>query len=208
VTDVPEETTGTATATREPEPEGPIVVSPSVYRRLTSGVPGFAVAMLSCLVIVGMVMLVNPTRHSGTTPRVDYAGDLTGLRAVAPYTPQAPQGLPSAWYPTSSRLSGKAGGPIAWHLGFYTPGKEYAALEESNERPGGDGGFVDRMTSQGRPDGSVQIAGATWNRTFRQDKKQRSLVRTVADLTVVVTGTASYDELAVLATALRAQPKS
>jgi hypothetical protein len=196
-------TTVTATKTAE----GPYVVSPSVYKRLMSSLPGFGMALLSCLVVVGLVILITPRRNEGAMPRADYRGDLSGLMAIAPYQVQAPQGLPPQWYPTSTRLSGRAGGPISWHLGFYTPGKEYAALEESNETADGAGHFVDRMTSQGRPDGTAQVAGATWDRTFRQDKKQRSLVRRLPGVTVVVTGTASYEELAVLAGSLRPQPK-
>jgi hypothetical protein len=202
VSDTPETT---ATATKEPE--GPYVVSASVYKRLMSTLPGFSMALLSCLVVVGLVILITPRRNEGAMPRVDYQSDLAGLRAIAPYAAQAPAGLPQQWYPTSTRLSGRAHGPIAWHLGFYTPQKEYAALEESNETPEGAGNFIDRMTSQGHPDGTSQIAGATWDRTFRPDKKQRSLVRRLPGLTLIVTGTASYDELAVLAGALKAQPR-
>lgn len=197
---------GTVTAASNPAGDGPIVVSPSVYRRLTSGVPGFAAAMLSCLVIVGLVMLISPRTHSGTTPRVDYLSDLSGLRAVAKYPAQAPEGLSPQWYPTSSRLTGKPGGPTAWHLGFYTPRKQYAALEESNETPGGAGNFIDRMTSQGHPDGTVQITGTTWDRKFRPDKKQRSLVRALTGFTIVITGTASYEELGELAASLKGSP--
>jgi hypothetical protein len=172
-----------------------------------SSLPGFSMALLSCLVVVGLVILITPRRNEGAMPRADYQSDLTGLRAVAPYAAQAPEGLPQQWYPTSTRLSGHVGGPISWHLGFYTPQKEYAALEESNETPEGAGNFVDRMTSQGHADGTAQIAGATWDRTFRPDKKQRSVVRRLPGLTLIVTGTASYEELAVLAGALKAQPK-
>lgn len=195
------------TATAAKEPEGPLVVSPSLYKRLTSGFPSFVMAMLACLVVVGLVILITPGRNEGAMPRADYQSDLSGLTAIAPYQAQAPQGLPQKWLPTSTRLSGHAGGPISWHLGFYSPQKEYAALEESNETPDGPGNFVDRMTSQGRPDGTAQIAGATWNREFRSDKKQRSLVRKLPGMTLIVTGTASYDELAVLAGSLRPQPK-
>ncbi|MEV0399836.1 DUF4245 domain-containing protein [Actinoallomurus sp. NPDC050550] len=195
-------------ASQAPAGEGPIVVSPSVYRRLTSGFPGFAMAMLSCLVIVGFVLLVTPRRNQNATPQVDYRGDLNGLVATAPFTVQAPQGLGPKWYPTSSRLTGRANGPVGWHLGFYTPDKQYAALEESNEGPDGSAGFVSRMTSQGKPDGSLQVAGATWDRTFRKDKHQRSLVRRLPGVTLVVTGTASYEELAMLAGSLKPQPKS
>lgn len=207
MTDGGKDESGTTVTVPRAAEEGPIEVSPSVYRRLTSGLPGFTVAMLVCLAVIGLVMLITPRRNESAMPRVDYRGDLAGLVTVAPYAVQAPEGLPPQWYPTSSRLTGKASGPVAWHLGFYTPQKEYAALEESNERPDGAGDFVDRMTSQGHPDGTAQIAGATWERAFRPDKKQRSLVRRLPGLTLVVTGTASYEELAVLAGSLRPQPK-
>ena len=195
----------TTTATKEPE--GPVTVSAGTYKRLVSGVPSFIMAMLACLALVGLVVLITPQRNEGALPRADYRGDLSGLTAIAPYQVQAPQGLAPQWYPTSTRLSGSSGGPVSWHLGFYTPAKEYAALEEGNETPDGPGHFVDRMTSQGRADGTAQIVGATWARTFRPDKKQRSLVRRLPGLTLVVTGTASYEELAVLAGSLRPQPK-
>jgi hypothetical protein len=172
-----------------------------------SGLPGFSMAMLVCLAVAGLVLLISPRRNESAMPHADYQSDLAGLTAIAPYQVQAPQGLPPQWFPTSTRLSGQARGPVSWHLGFFTARKEYAALEESNETPDGAGNFVDRMTSQGHPDGTTQVAGATWDRTFRPDKKQRSLVRRLPGLTLVITGTASYDELAVLAGSLKPQPK-
>jgi hypothetical protein len=196
---------GATTATQEPE--GPVTVSAGTYKRLVSGVPSFIMAMLACLALVGVVVLITPQHNENALPRADYQSDLSGLTAIAPYQAQAPQGLTRQWYPTSTRLSGTSGGPISWHLGFYSPQKEYAALEESNEPPDGPGRFVDRMTSQGHPDGTAQIAGATWTRAFRPDKKQRSLIRRLPGLTLVVTGTASYEELTVLAGSLRPQAK-
>lgn len=199
---------GGVTAVREGrEADGPVVVSPSVYRRLTSGFPGYTVAMLCCLVVVGLVLLATPRRNENAVPQADYRGDLTGLVAAAPYTVLAPDDLPQGWHPTSSRLTGRTHGPVGWHLGFYTPRRAYAALEESDERPDGGAGFVGRMTSQGRPDGVLRVAGADWAKTFREDKDQRSLVRRLPGVTVVVTGTASYEELAVLAGSLRPRPK-
>jgi hypothetical protein len=202
--DTPGESGTTATAVKSPE--GPIVVSPSVYRRLMSGLPGLIVAMAVCL-LAGLAILLTPRRNQDAMPRVDYGSDLTGLVATAPYQVLAPEGLPPKWYPTSTRLTGHAGGPVSWHLGFNTPSDEYAALEESNETPDGAGHFVDRMTSQGHPDGTAQIAGATWAKTFRPDKKQRSLVRRLPGVTIVLTGTASYGELAVLAGSLKPHAK-
>lgn len=202
----PEATSEPGTTTTVIPTKGPAAVSPSTYRRLTSGMAGMTMALLACLV-VGLLIVLTPRRHDNAMPRIDYSSDLTGLVATAPYQVFAPEGLPRKWQPTSSRLTGKAGAPVSWHLGYNTPSGQYAAMEESNETPDGPGHFIDRMTSQGHPDGTAQVAGATWARTFRPDKKQRSLVRHLPGVTIVLTGTASYDELAVLAGALKPQTK-
>ncbi|GEM_PF-378783 len=189
--------------------EGPYEVSPGVYKRLTTGLGGYALAMLTCLLLVGLVVLISPREHTENLPTVDYGVHLARLRADAPYTPYAPEGLPSTWRATSSRLSGLDGGddedPVAWHLGMVTPSDEYAALEQSDEQPVSE--YLWRMTNSREPVGVQQVAGQTWQRYYRRDKNQRSLVRTLPGLTLVVTGTASYEELAVLAASLKPQPK-
>jgi hypothetical protein len=64
------------------------------------------------------------------------------------------------------------------------------------------------MTSIKKTIGTMQVGGASWAKHHRVDKNARSLVRTLPDgVTLVVTGTASFEELAVLAGALRTQPK-
>lgn len=165
-----------------------------IVRRLRGGVVTLLVAVL--------VLLITPRRNQDAVPRIDYRGDLGRLTAVAPFTVRAPAGLPPAWYPTSSRLT--RNGAVAWHLGFLTPHGRYAALEESNER----GDYLARMTSAGSPDGAMVLAGATWRRTLRADKDQRSLVLRPPGVTLVVTGTASYEELTTLAGSLRPVPNT
>lgn len=165
----------------------------------------YSVAVAFCLAFAAIVLVVIPGRHQGTTPSVHYGADLAALRKGARYTCYAPQGLSPAWRPISTRLTGvdEQGKPVSWHLGFLTPAGRYAALEESDERPDGPGGFIVRMTSEGRPDGTETVDGHAWERRFRPDKDQRSLVRRLPGLTLVVTGNADYGELATLAAALR-----
>jgi hypothetical protein len=171
----------------------------------------YAVALLACLGLVATIVLLTPRRHQGGVPTVNYANDLAALLRAAPYPAYAPVGLPWGWRPTSSRLTGPGTGggdtgrdePVAWHLGFVTPSDRYGAVEQSDERPDGPGGFVIRMTSEGRPEGTQPVAGQSWQRYLREDKNQRSLVRRLPGRTLVVTGTADYSELAVLAGSLR-----
>jgi hypothetical protein len=185
-------------------------VSDGTYKRLTSGVGQFALAIGACLALVGVIMLLTPRTNKQTLPHVDASSAAEALRLTAPYLSYAPQGLPAGWRATSSRLSG-ASGPVAWHLGLLTSGDQYAALEESNERPAE--AFVKRMTNVDALDpkslvGTRQVQGTAWNEYNRKDKRQNSLVRELPTVTLVVTGTASYDELAVLAASLRPQPRT
>ncbi|MFD0685055.1 DUF4245 domain-containing protein [Actinomadura fibrosa] len=192
-------------------PAGPpavVEVSPAVHKRLTTGLGGFTMAMGACLLLVLAIFLITPRSHEEVLPTVDYGSQLWAMRNDAPYTSYAPEGLPAGWRPTSSRLNGLDGSgrkPVAWHLGFVTPSDEYAALEQSNEKASE---YVPRMTNNKNPIGTQQVAGVTWTKYYRKDKKANSLARTLPDgVSLVVTGTASYEELAVLAASLRPQSK-
>ncbi|TYB46558.1 DUF4245 domain-containing protein [Actinomadura chibensis] len=196
-------------------PEGasggrPVVeVSPAVHKRLTTGLGGFAMAMGACLVLVLAIYLITPRSESEVEQSVDYGSQLWAMRSDAPYTVHAPEGLPSAWRPTSSRLTGLGSGgkePVAWHLGFVTPSDEYAALEQSNEKASE---FVPRMANSSKPTGTQTVNGVAWTTYLNKGKKANTLARTLPDGTsLVVTGTASYAELGILAAALKPQAKS
>lgn len=187
----------------------PVVeVSPAVHKRLTTGLGGFAMAMAACLVLVLAIYVVTPRTDEPILPTVDYGAHLWAMSSDAPFTVYAPEGLPERWRPTSSRVHGLDKGgeePVAWHLGFVTPQDEYAALEQSNEDASD---YVPRMTNSSRPIGTHQVGGQTWDKYHRKDKKANSLARTLPDGTsLVVTGTASYEELAILAGSLKPQSK-
>lgn len=187
----------------------PVVeVSPGVHKRLTTGLSGFAIAMAACLVLVLAVYVVSPRSDEEVLPTVDYSSQLWAMRNDAPFTVWAPEGLPAGWRPNSSRLTGLGAGgdtPVAWHLGFVTPSDEYAALEQSDEKASE---YVPRMANSSKPTGTQQVGDVTWTKYHRKDKKANTLARTLPDgSSVVVTGTASYEELAVLAAALKAQAK-
>jgi hypothetical protein len=88
------------------------------------------------------------------------------------------------------------------HIGYVTPGSpiKYAALEESNMETLA---FIKLMTQHGKLTGSQAVNGLLWDRRYSAERDVRSLVRMFGVVTVVVTGNASYDELAVLASSLR-----
>ncbi|MFG2085590.1 DUF4245 domain-containing protein [Spirillospora sp. NPDC048824] len=185
----------------------PVVqVSPAVHKRLTTGLGGFALAMAACLVLVLAIYAVTPRSDEEVLPTVDYSSQLWAMANDAPYTAYAPEGLPATWRPTSSRLHGLGDGggePVAWHLGFLTPGDQYAALEQSDEKASD---FVPRMANSSKPTGTMQVNGQTWTKYHRKDKHANSLALTLPDgPSLVVTGTATYQELAILAGSLKPQ---
>jgi hypothetical protein len=168
-------------------------------RRFTQGFYGYAFALFVCLAAVGLFLLVTPQSRTEHIPRVNYSIDQVNAVRTAPYAIEAPRAVLPNWVPTSSRLT-RQGTTVTWRLGFATGKRMHAMLAQSNEQP--LAGFANRMANSDKPTGSRQINGATWEERFRQDKNQRSLVRTLPDHVVVVTGSASWDELTALAGSL------
>ncbi|MFC4911130.1 DUF4245 domain-containing protein [Actinomadura gamaensis] len=183
-------------------------VAPGLYKRLTSGLGGFATAIAACLLLVGVIFLITPRSDKELLPTIDYRSQEWALAHNGPYQAWGPKGLPATWRATSARLHGlgEKGRPVAWHLGFVTPSGQYAALEESNEKAKD---YVPRMTNSKAALGTKVVDGVTWDTYYRRDKKANSLARTLKDgVSIVVTGTASYDELAVLAASLKPLDKN
>ncbi|MEU1880554.1 DUF4245 domain-containing protein [Streptosporangium sp. NPDC020072] len=180
-----------------------------VVRRFTQGFYGYAFAMMVCLAGVGVFLLVTPQSRTEHIPKVDYSIDVANMRRDAPYQVWSPASVLANWVPTSSRMTkgkdseGKA--TVTWRLGFATAKRAHALIAQSDERPAA--GFANRMANSDRPQGSLQIDGVTWEKRFREDKNQRSLVQVLPDVTLVVTGTAQWDELSALAATLKQQTK-
>ncbi|MFI6508582.1 MULTISPECIES: DUF4245 domain-containing protein [Streptosporangium] len=173
-------------------------------RRFTEGFYGYAFAMAVCLAAVGLFLLITPQSRTERIPKVDYSLALADLRRTAPFQVWAPGQVAPGWVPNSSRRTND-GGWTTWRLGFATAERRHAMLAQSDEKPAAE--FANRLANTSTATGTVQIGGVTWEQRVREDKDQRSLVRLLPDVTVVVTGTASWQELSTLAGSLRQQPK-
>ncbi|WP_440068348.1 DUF4245 domain-containing protein [Streptosporangium sp. OZ121] len=173
-------------------------------RKFTQGFYGYVFAMAVCLGAVGLFLLVTPQSRTEHIPRVDYSIALADLRRTAPFQVWAPEPVAAGWVPNSSRNT-NVNGVTTWRLGFATAKRFHAMLAQSNEKPAA--GFANRLSNTSTVTGTVQINGVTWEQRLREDKNQRSLVRFLPDVTIVVTGTAPWDELSALAGSLEQQPK-
>lgn len=157
-----------------------------------------------CLLAAAAIVVLIPAPHGAGPVPVSYRADLAALTRLAPYQAVAPAGLPAAWQPVSSGLAvggANGAGTVTWRLGFMAPDGLLASLEETDAAAAA---FVQRMTSDGTALAQVRLAGRTWSRALTPARGQRSLYLTSpAGFTVVVTGNATWPELAELAASLR-----
>ncbi|MFD3356298.1 DUF4245 domain-containing protein [Streptomyces fradiae] len=163
-------------------------------------VRGMFQSMAVICAAAGVIYLFVP--HDDTADPlqpVDYGVELVTARRAAPYPVAAPEGLTGEWRPTSVSYSRKD--ENAWHLGFLTPEREYAAVEQSTGAPVE---YVVKVTHDARDTGKTQqVAGRAWERW--EGPKYDALVLREEGVTTVVTGTASFERLGEMAAALTAK---
>jgi hypothetical protein len=174
-------------------------------RRFTQGLYGYAVALFVCLVGAGLFLLVAPSGGEGHIPRREYTITVANFGHTVPYAVWAPRQDPPDWVPNSNRIAKGENGAQVLFLGYATAEREHAMFAQSDERPAA--GFASRMANTDKAVGTQQVGGVTWEQRYREDKKQRSLVRVLPDVTLVITGTADWPELAQLAALLEQRPK-
>lgn len=157
--------------------------------------------VLLFLVIGPARELIFPTGPNRTAVKtVDPGPQISAVREVAGYQVAVPRGLPAGWLATSARVDtgGSAGRSSATlHLGYITPGGRYLGLEE-----GDAAGFVAAQLGKGAtPLPPVDVAGQPWQQ-WRTSGGELALSRTAAGRGIVLTGSASLDELRDLAASL------
>ncbi|WP_435060140.1 DUF4245 domain-containing protein [Streptomyces sp. bgisy060] len=157
------------------------------------------------MVAAGVMYLFIPHDEDATPVRAkDYRVELLTAQRAAPYPVLAPEGLGDDWKATVVSYRREDGD--AWQLGFLSPDTQYVAIHQSTAEPGK---FVPRVTQKAKDTGKTEtVAGQEWQRW--EGPKYDALVRTDGGATTVVTGTASFEQLAEMAGSLRseASPKA
>jgi hypothetical protein len=151
------------------------------------------------LTLVFVPGLLHPSK-SQRFAAVGYSDYTEGFKQVSGLDALVPTGLPSGWYANSGALTHQAT-DAKLRIGWVTAAKHYLALDESNEPTGQFVATV--LGSDGlKVVGTVQIDGANWSRRT-SDQGEKSIVRTVNGVTVVITGSGTLAEQSTLAGALR-----
>ena len=201
--------TGTDLPPRGPGPlpagtGGPPVPSPALERagRLNAAnmLRSLLPLVVICLLIVGWMSF----RQNGVDPvrEVDPSNAVERAAARADYPLLAPAGLPEDYRPTSARTdagTGVEGDPVTLEIGYVTPSGDFAGFVVSDD---GRAEPVRRVLDGARGEASVDVGGRSWIRsTTARDETALSLRE--GDVTVVVTGSASDEELARVAASVR-----
>ncbi|OEU87670.1 DUF4245 domain-containing protein [Streptomyces oceani] len=170
-------------------------------KRGTQTVRDMVLSLAVIVLAAGVAYLFIPNDEDKDPVRtVSYDIEVDQARRAAPYPVAAPQGLGDKWRATSVKYESATAKHSSWHLGFMTPGNEYAAVEQSDSRT--DRYVQDVTQGAEKTSRTTRIAGAEWTRY--EGTKYDALVRTGPEATTVVTGTASFERLTELAASLRA----
>lgn len=147
-----------------------------------------AVVFAAIAVIMGITWRPTPD----PVRVVDPAPELALARAQADYPVLYPADLDAAWRPTSARweITPASTPDPAWHVGFVTPEIQYAQIGQTASE---DPSYVEGQVAGAEPIGESK----GWLRY--ESPEQRALVRVTNGVTVVVSGTAPWPTLELLA---------
>lgn len=160
--------------------------------RLSQTVGDMARSIIIVLVVVGAVLLVTWRPQPEAIKAIDPLPELTSARATAGFDVLYPEDLGPGWVPTSARwdLPEAADPDPAWHVGFVTPDEGYVQIGQSATT---NPAYVPAQTSNGAPVGEGPPG---WQRYETSGEDQtRSLVTVVDGVTIVVSGTVSWEVL-------------
>ncbi|WP_017580597.1 DUF4245 domain-containing protein [Nocardiopsis valliformis] len=172
----------------------------SSYSRANATFKNYAISLGILVGILLVMSFVVSSRSGEHIPTVEFRPDIEVLRDAADYPVTAPsEDLPEGWIPTSSTLD--TTGPVEWSLGFATPQDSHARLIQSD----GDPDNVVRSSVQdAEPVGTVMVGDQEWEHLDSDD--WGALVLREEDRTLIIAGSTSVDEFAVLAESLKTFP--
>lgn len=172
---------------------------------------GSVANMARSLVVIGalvaVLIAVVPRVNSVSQPAVEVAASSVEIARSSGWAIDRPEGLPDGWKATSVRYVRSTDGLMTWHVGYTSPTGNYVALEQTEDATPA---WISAQTNRAAVTGEVEAAGRTWGTYVRGGKVQNSLVHKpqgTGELTTIITGTGTFEELAAFAESLRPVPR-
>ena len=200
----PTEARPTSSSGADPEPPA----RPSPRQQVSAYASGSVANMLRSLLVIGAIMavivLIFP-QVQPEVPDIDVVETAQQIEGSTDLSLVVPLNLPEGWVPTRAQYRRSTDGLMTWHAGFQTPAGDYAALQQTMDATDD---WVTTQVNRSPQVGALEIAGRSWLQYDRSGKVQRSLVDRgdPGEMTTVVTGTASWEELETFAASLGPVP--
>jgi hypothetical protein len=158
-------------------------------------------SMAVVLAVVAVIVLFTLRPHPDPVKVVQTAPVVAVAVAAADFPVKAPANLPEGWRATSARWepTEASGDAPVLHLGYVTPSEQYAQVTQSTAS---SDRYLAEQTDEALATGSKDIAGTVWQ-TYER-KARRSLLRSTDGVQMIVSGSAPWEELAILAASLQA----
>jgi type II secretory pathway pseudopilin PulG len=185
----------------EQEPSG--ATSPAVERANRMSAANMIRSLAPLVVICLLLVAWQAFRASNeeTVRTVDATGTVQLAVERAGYEVQAPSGLPEDYRTTSARTDAgfaDEGAPVTLEIGYLTPSGEFAGFTVSDDA----GARPVRAAIEGSTDeGTVDVDGEPWTR-LTTERGETALTREDGEVVLVVTGSATDDELREVAAAV------
>ena len=178
---------------------------PKTMRDMVLSMGLLAVVALVLFGMYGGVSFSPGRATDGQAPTADVNGGLQRAAPLMGFPVVIPTGLPDSWNPSSFSFTDKAGAttqqPPAVRAGYLTDQGRFITVIQS------DGIVADILAAEvgtvSPPTGTEQVGGAEWTVTSGR-RDEVAWLRTVGDVTYLITGTASPEDFKTLALAVAA----
>jgi hypothetical protein len=152
-------------------------------------------SMGAVIATVGVIMLIAWRPQQEVKQEVDYESAVASAVIAQTWPISIPETLPTGYRATSARLEPESygeSGDIRWILGFQTAANEYVSIWQSD---GPVKSVVAAATNSATCDATETIGGEVWQKCETDKPLTRAFVKTDGDVTSIVSGTSSWDEL-------------
>jgi hypothetical protein len=173
--------------------------APAPRSRYAMGsLPNMARSLVVIVALMAAVIFMVPRVNSLSGPPVDIAKTAREVAVESGWPVSTAQGLPKGWQATSARYVRTGEGAMTWLAGYQAPSGNYVSVEQTMDA---SSTWVETEVNRAVDKGTVEVDGRTWTKYDRPSKIQNSLVHrpeASGELTTLVTGTGTFEELAVL----------
>ena len=178
---------------------GGVSQTPAKSHYSSGSVPNMVRSLLVIGALMALIWFMVPRVNTLGGPVVDVHSTAVDVAEQSGWPISEAVELPKDWKTTSARYVRGTDGLMTWHAGYQAPSGNYVAVEQTRDATRA---WVEAQTNRARRVGELEAAGTTWVKYERGGKVQNSLVdrRTGSgELTTLLTGTATFEELAFVA---------